>query len=325
MTESIPEVIHIDYSIFSTFQTCREKARLSYVESWRPMIAAAPLDFGSAWHRGIEALYVTRSIDRAKRAFTDELKERGSALPLNMESDEKRSIERGLYLLEAYEARWKESEPFKILMTPEGKPYVEVGFSVYICSWNGVPVMYSGVIDRIMQSTITGMVANFETKTTSSGLTQFSRQVKPNHQVTGYHLASASLGLNINETVWDMTFVSDRKPDARKGGWMTYGIDFEKDFGRVATRRSEADIAAFLQDLTQIALEYCEWRYGDLGRRLPIASQHWPRNAPTACSMYGRCQFSDVCASNLNMDLLRSTFKVEVWEPWNKRKEKIIA
>jgi hypothetical protein len=283
------------------------------------MITMAPLDFGSAWHRGLERLYVTGSIDEAKKGFTNELKERGSALPLSMDSDEKRSVERGLYLLEAYNARWKEGEPFELLRTPEGKPYVEIQFSIYIAEWRGIPIMYSGVIDRIMKSKMTGKIADFETKTTSQGLAQFAKQVKPNHQITGYYLATTTMGLDVQETIWDMTFVSSRKPDPKKGGWLQYGIDFEADFGRVATRRSQQDVDDFLADLTQVAHEYCEYRWG-YSRRDSFASPHWPRSAPTACHHYGGCQFRDVCASRLNPDLIRSNFKVEVWEPWNRKR-----
>src|SRR5262245_29425309 len=315
--DPIPDVIHIDYSISSTLRTCPEKARLSYVKSYRPVVTAPPLDFGSAWHRGIEKLYITGDIDVAKKAFTKELQDRESALPLSMDSDEKRSIERGLYLLEAYQQRWK-NEPFEQMWYEiEGvkKPYVEIQFSVYICEWRGRPVMYSGAIDRIMTSKLTGYVVNVETKTTTQSLSVFRQQSKSNHQITGYYLASQSLGLNIKETIWDMTFVSSRKPDPEKGGWMVYGIDFEKDFGRVSTRRSDFEIDDFLQDLEDTALEYCERRWGD-----KRTADHWPRNAPTACSMYGGCTYRDVCSTRLNQDLINSRFKVEIWEPWNRKR-----
>lgn len=308
----LPEVIHIDHSIFSTYQTCREKCRLSYVEGYRPVITAPPLDFGSAWHAGLAALYSNNmSIEAARGAFIHELQIRESALPLSMDSDEKRSIERGLYMLEAYVERWR-NEPYEVVRRPDtDEPYVEIGFAVYITSWRGIPVMLIGRIDRIMKSKVTGKIVNVESKTTSQGLDTFMKQLKPNHQVTGYHLAAKRLGLDISGTLWDAVFVSSRQPNPKKGGWMTYGIDFEKDFGRVETRRSDTDIEEFLSDLINIVNEYCEWRYG-AGAKSP----RWPRNAPTACHMYGGCQFRDVCASNVNTDILHSNFRIEPWEPW---------
>src|SRR5262249_8096888 len=160
-----------------------------------------------------------------------------SSLPMSMDADEKRSVERGLYMLEAYQSRWR-GEPFDLMwyeIDGVRKPYVEIQFSIFICEWRKRPIMYSGVIDRIMRSKMTVLVVNVETKTTSQVLSVFQQQVKPNHQVTGYYLASQSLNLDIKETIWDMTFVSSRKPDPKQGAWMVYGIDIEKDFGRAST------------------------------------------------------------------------------------------
>lgn len=334
---ALPETIFIDYSIFSTFQTCREKSRLSYVKSYRPIVTAPPLDFGAAWHRAQEILYgagldyinrrnsqgefihteKTRSeflalssdFERAKKAFVYELQERESALPLSMESDEKRSVERGLYLLEAYVDRWKD-EPYEIVRRPDtGQPYTEIGFAIYLFEWRGHPIMYVGRIDRIMRSRLTARTYNWEIKTTSQGLSVFMNQAKPNHQVTGYHLAALRMNLDVAATMWDATFVSSRKPS--KGGWMAFGIDIEKDFARVETRRSQIDIDSFLSDLVDIASEYCEWRWGSFAAR-----EWWPRSAPTACHQYGGCQYREVCQTNGNEAVIRTNFKVEVWEPW---------
>lgn len=225
-------------------------------------------------------------------------------------------VERGLAMLEAYVERWR-NEPYEVIRRPDtGQPYVEIGFSIYLFDWIAPdggrrPVFYVGRIDRIMRSKITGRAVNVESKTTSQNIDMFMKQIRPNHQVTGYHLAAKRLGLEIEETLWDAVFVSSRKPNPKAGGWMAWGIDFEKDFGRHTTRRTDQDIEDYLEnDLIPIAWERCNLLYG---ARQP---SRWPRNAPTACSQYGGCQFRDVCASNLNPDLIRSNFKIEVWEPW---------
>ena len=138
------DIIYLNYSTLSTFNTCREKARLSYIEHLAPIAEIPPLAFGSAFHEGIAEFYRTlpfksrdESLQHAKRGFINELKKRDSHLPLALESEERRSIERGIALIEAYVERWK-GESYEAVLRPDtNEPYVEIGFSVYLMEWNG--------------------------------------------------------------------------------------------------------------------------------------------------------------------------------------------
>lgn len=89
---------------------------------------------------------------------------------------------------------------------------------------------------------------------------------------------------------------------------MTFGIDVEKDFGRRETRRSEVDIDEFVKDLRYATTRWLSLRESSLHR--------WSRNAPTACYMYGGCQYLEVCSTNLNQNVIDSKFRVEPWAPW---------
>ena len=316
MTHS--DIIYVDFSILSTFRQCEEKGRLSYVEHYQPLQERAPLSFGSAFHAGIAEFYksLARGNDRvtsatyAKKGFIADLRNINSCLPISMESDEKRSVERGLTLLDAYIETYK-NENYENYCRPDtGEPYVEIGFAVYFMDWRGTPVVYVGRIDRIMRNRVDGRLYNFETKTTASGLTQYVKQVRPNHQVTGYHFAAREmLKLDVVGTVWDCIFVSDRQPKPDSSDvWLQRGIDIKKDLARHETRRSATDIEEFLYDLEMTTTRYLTLRESTLRR--------WTRNAPTACHMYGGCQFVDVCSTNLNENVLRTKFVVKPWEPW---------
>ena len=114
------EVIYVDHSILSTFALCNEKARLAYVEHHKSNKSALALDFGSCFHAGIQAYYeaiVTNkvqseeAINLAEIGFIKEWQARGGSLPIQLEGDEKRSLERGIWLTKAYIARWK-NEPY---------------------------------------------------------------------------------------------------------------------------------------------------------------------------------------------------------------------
>lgn len=307
------DVIYFDYSILSTFRHCNEKSRLAYEKHYQSKTTAPPLDFGGAFHAGVAGLNIAVAKNMsdpllyAKNEFLNELRVRGGSLPINMEGEERRSVERGIRLLECY--WWKyQNELYEQIMVGD-KPWVEIGFSVFVMEWHGKPVMFVGRIDAIKRSRTTGRYTIFETKTTTSGLSYYIQQVKPNHQITGYHwVCQELLGLDVRETIWDCVFVSDRKPDIMKGEWMEYGIDPEKDFSRTMTTRTPTDVEEFLFDLQFVITEYLRLRDMNLRR--------WTRNAPGACHQYGGCVFREVCRTNMNQTLIDSNFRVERWEPW---------
>lgn len=314
------EVIYLDYSITSTFRTCEEKARLSYVEHLHPKQTPIYFDFGACWHEAMAYLYngkLLKASDEillqmAKEGFIKELRSRGGALPLPMDQSEKRSIERGMYLLEAYQDRWR-NEPFENITyfdeQGEQKAYVEIGFALFLFEWRHKPVMFVGRLDRMMKNRITGKPTIFESKTTTQPLGIFVQQVRPNHQITGYHwMAAELLEWDVRETIWDCTYISSRQPDPQGGRWGLLGIDQKEDFARVPTMRSRVDVDEFVYDLTMTAHRYLQLVETNLRR--------WTRNAPTACHQFGGCIYRKVCGTNLNESIIRTDFKVERWEPW---------
>src|SRR5262245_19630638 len=148
--------IYIDYSIFSTLLTCEERSRVRYREGAVPMEEPLALGFGSAFHAGVEGWLRTADLQQSRASFLAEIKRRGTLLPISMDTDEKRSIERGLYLLEAYIEKYKD-EPYEIMRRPDdNKPYVEMAFAGNVMDWRGRPVYYTGKIDNIKRSLIDG-------------------------------------------------------------------------------------------------------------------------------------------------------------------------
>lgn len=325
------EGIFLDHSTLSTFGSCPEKGRLAFVEGYRPVVGIPSLDFGSAFHAGVagwgyassnfvprdgewirvdKELMYPEKVEIAKNAFLDQVRKMDAALPLSIQDTERRSIERGLNLVEAYCHRWK-SEVYEYMTWKDsGRPYVEIPFRVFLFEWYGTPVFYCGIIDSIKRSRVNGKVYINETKTTSLGLTQYVKQIRPNHQITGYHYAASEILAeeNIGGTVWDCTFVSDRKGNDKGDVWMARGIDMQKDFARVETMRSKVDLQNWLFDITEIAQEYLR-----LKERVDLT--RWPRKTAN-CHTYGGCWFRDVCSANLNKTILESNFKIQKWEPW---------
>jgi hypothetical protein len=308
------KVIFVDHSILSTFSTCHEKARLSYVEHIRPIETGPPLVFGSAFHAAIAAYYSeiaygrrAGAADAARTAFLKEVRESGpDSLPLSADSEEKRSVERGLYLIDAYIEKWSPLDTTweDILRPDTAEPYIEIGFAIYFMDWHGVPVVYAGKMDRLRRNRVDGNIYVWETKTTGSSVSYYVQQTRPNHQFTGYKWAARELlGMNVAGIILDVIHISDRKV----GGKFPNGIDIEKDFGRIETRRSQTDLDEFLCDI-KMKTEQFLTQQETPGR--------WDRNAPAACFMYGGCHYRDICNSNLNPSIIASKYRVERWAPW---------
>lgn len=316
MQVSKDEIIYVDHSILSTVAACKEKGRLSYVKHLRPRKEPPPLVFGSAFHAAIAAYYTcvsegrdsTESKKIACDAFIEEVKKApAGTLPINADNEEKRSVERGLYLVDAYIDKWHAGDAhwIDVVNPATQKPYIEVGFAHYFMSWKDVPVVVVGKIDRLRKNRIDDRIYNFETKTTGGSAQQYMNQTKPNHQITLYNwIANEVLGLEIAGTILDVIHVSDRKVN----GKFKNGIDIEKDFDRAETRRTGTDIREFLFDLQESVTEFLTLR--DSGKK------RWYRNAPGACNMYGGCHFRDVCNSNLNEGVIETLYRKERWEPW---------
>jgi len=366
MIDEVNKRIYIDNSTRAMFQACKEKARLGSFLGYRSKTSAASLDFGHAIHAGWEAYYdalaggwhdtdgwhtfeelakpdpfwdekselaytdKTTPTERAQAAFLRDLGHTGATLPVSLESEERRSLERGLYLLEAYIYRWR-NEPYENILI-NGEPQTEVGFRYFITRWEDYEVYYVGYIDRLMFNKMTQRPVIFEGKTTTQNLDLYTGQSKPNHQVTGYFPAAQALLKqffmpgrsegDVKECVWDAIFVSSRKPDMKKGltdRWWSYGIDLDHDFKRHTTTRSRTDITEFMIELEEDVQDYCRW--------LTSGKARWPRTAPGACHAFGGCQFRNRCSVNLDPEqetqFMESFFKVERWQPWIKITEKL--
>lgn len=310
-------VIFIDHSIISA-GVCEEKQRLTYIEHLTPVTTPSALLFGSAWHAGVASLYsntgdtLENRIRDAQKAFVDYLKEHEESLPISAETGEteRRTIERAFYMIDAYAKKWASNDIHwsDIINKATGKPYVEVGFSLYLMDWNGISVCAVGKIDRIRRSRIDNLAYNWETKTTTRGVKLYAETVRPNHQYTMYSWAARELlSIPLAGNILDAVFVSDRKI----GGKFATGVDPENDFGRFETRRSTRDIDEFLFDLKRAATRFLSLRDDLLMKRIARGERQ-----TAACFMYGGCHFRELCNSNLSNTILKTQYKVKEWHPW---------
>lgn len=335
-------IIYVDFSTLARFKACKEKARLENVNGWATRVQKTSLSFGHALHAGIAAYYDALAggyrdtngrwnhfsqwhnpLHEAQAAFLRDLKIMNTTIPVEIVGDERRSLERGIGLLEAYVSRYAE-ELYENILDANGAPLVEVGFTIPLCDFvnDGTKwtIVYCGYIDRIMRSLSTGRPTMVEFKHTTQALPRYIQQCKPNHQITGYFPYAQQLFPDLRDCEWDCVFVSSRKPDmgrAIHARFMMYGIDIDTDFQRVKTSRSKSDIDAWREDAIEDAREFARW--------LTSGKARWPRSAPGACFLYDGCQFRDRCSLNLDPVQERiymdERFVIRRWEPWKQIKE----
>lgn len=293
-------------STLETFRDCEEKYRFRYEEHLIPkkiLGREVKRSFGTAFHAAVETYHKSDGdIDQAELAFIKVARE--ADLPLTIdETDEPRTVERGLALFHAYLDRWK-NEPFRLLRDKDGKPYVEIRFSLHLFDYKGIPVLYAGIIDKIVEAGARIYVPDL--KTTRRGLSQFQNSMRPNHKLTGYYVGAKSiLGDKVFAIGHDAVFISKRKPNPKKGGWMAHGVDIEKDFMRTYTTRSQTDVDIWLRATIRTILDIIKRREEEEGP--------WDQNAPLACWRYGRCDYLDACLHNRDPIVMDSFYEKSEW------------
>lgn len=317
-------IFYVDYSTLSQFAACREFSRLSTKENLTSQREYYPFTFGGAFHHALNTLNVDNDLEKAQLAFVEYLKDENSTLPINIEAD-RRSVERGLNLINAYRERWM-YEPYEVVRFPDGRPYSELGFRINLGSvpshlvTEEIPIFLCGTVDKLVRHKEAGTYHGFETKTTTQGLSQFIKHVKPNMQINIYDYALYEMyGFDIKDFIWDCIFISDRQPKAKGTAWEQLGIDIEKDFARQTTTRSVVDRKEFLFDLKHKVLEYIEWYFSSEPR--------WPRDGAFngKCHMFGGCMYLDICQSNLNPMIISGLYTKKEWKPWEEKKTTYIV
>lgn len=310
------DCIFLDISGLSSFSICKEKGRLSMIQHLRTKKPVPALNFGSAFHAGVAVLGENRDdLNGAFEAFVESLKTQNAALPIDIMDSDKHSVERGLNLLRAYQAKWYNEHLETIKSGPQNKPLIELKFRVHLFDWRGVPVVLCGIIDRAAVDRMTNILYLVETKTTGLALSQYQEQVRPNHQISCYTWALREWGYDVTETIWDMIYKSNRKPDLKSGdAWLNLGIDLEKDFRRFPTSRNARDLQEFEFDIKSIAADYLTM----VGRSL----DRWPRTASAmSCHMMGGCMYKDICNTHLSEAVIRTNYEVKEWKPWEESEE----
>lgn len=310
--------VYINFSSLDLIQQCMKKAYFRLHRSLAAEIEHPALTTGKGVHKALEVWYAGKREDRKASSWqTDQnisrllagqepdltgkdLRVAAIAAYLN-ETDslknnpnlEARDRSNVINILNAYFDYYLEDE-FELFSDKDG-PFLERSFELpvplsrnyYEAPFEKKPlrIYLHGTIDMILQNALTGSLVVTDHKTSSSLGKDFINRIKPNFQYTGYF--------------WGAMEYFELQPEY----FMVNGLQIAK------TKQS------FLRQRTHISLDEIEdlWlSLEDASRRYLDATfaERWPMSAPNACTMWGGCEYKQVCevGPKLRENVLAASF-----------------
>lgn len=297
---------YYDSTMISTFMKCPKLFDYKFNQNLRSRGEAYALTFGILLHSAIEQYWRDRfdNVDHeqaiynaARLAFNNSWQK----LP-NLNTVELKRTRFALvraivsyfdhYIGEAQESyQLKHVTPMSATLKGETGPAVEINFKLAIKDANEIEAVYCGYIDAIRGEADRVFVADYKTTTKTLNDWYFLNWAI-DVQITGYVLAAHMMGFS-----------------SIQGGYidavqlLENGAEFKLHF----VPRSKENLNEFLEDIGYYIAE----------ERRCAREDFYPRNR-TACSMFGGCEFIEVCKSPeiARQPILYSNFdEVEPWDP----------
>jgi hypothetical protein len=291
-----------DNTRLSAFKTCQRKFYFRHVRHWAGEGVSSALAFGSAWHRAMDVLWLTRSVDKAMIAWENEMLENGFDADILFEMNDMRNWGTAKAMLTNYLKQYGNwLDTIKILG-------VEQPFAVPL--GKSAKTFYVGRLDKIWKPEKKGHVFTHEHKTTSKYKkdgpfrADFMSSFSPNAQIDGYAYAGQLL-----------------YPDSFKGVWVDAALvhkTVHNGFRVIPIDKSLSMLDAWLWE----AIYYANEIDTSL-KMLEVCSpddpymRTFPKNTESCQDYYG-CVYQSVCRFHPNPMRVDTPegFKVEKWEPF---------
>lgn len=289
---------------------CLREERLRYVDSVVPVAKSDALRFGTLWHHGQEAWWLSDAADRLANALGAV---RGHATP----DTDAYELARCEAMLIGYDERWR-GEQYEVIS-------VEAEFRAPLVNPEtgaaSRTFQRAGKIDAIVRDA-TGRKLNFEHKTSGEDVSpgsSFWARLRMGGQTAGYIRGAESLGHQVDGVVYDVARKPALKPlqaNSRRDRAETpdeyrtrcleaIAEDPDKYFQRGLVVRLEEQMAEADSELWQLGQTLREHH------RLGLA----PRNVD-ACQRYGNtCSYFSICAGESSADDDRQFRRLEWAHP----------
>jgi hypothetical protein len=303
-SEAELERLTLDNSTLNIFSTCPRKFLYRKVLNLVPLQSSPALSFGSAFHAGLEAYYLNKSVLDVLKAFADTAQSSSSSL-VNTRAEakekgmkEEHSVEFGLDLMMKYMERYPlQGEKFKIMLTSKGEPMMEVGFALHL---------NSGILIGKMDG-VTDPGDLLEHKTTGSYIdSKFLSQYTVHNQISLYLAALRDFtGRRPKGCTVNVIMVKDYKKQTEEKD--------DKLFRRVHVSRTDSQ-------LDQVLRQY-EFRLHQVKNFLRIGFDAFYQAAPDSCFFkWNACEYLPLCQAQekdaIEM-IMNGFYKREEWCPYD--------
>jgi len=274
------KVNEYDYTMMSTFLTCRRKYKFAHIEGIVPKVTATPLTFGGAIHKALDEWYKSKNPDKAIEIFKGEYTE-------NKELDSKRTHAMGEWMINNYHARYV-NQPCTTIAT-------EQAFTLPLENGNNL----IGRLDKIIEWDDVLWVMDH--KTTSQLGASYFKMHTPNLQFDGYVWAARQLGYNVQGLIVDALLVAKGLLESSARSRLT---PCARDFAV----RSDAAVEEYVREVNGI----------QRGMDLALEEDNYYANYD-ACTYYGECAYRKICMEDpgIRQRVKEMDYEENRWDPRN--------
>ena len=307
----------ISVSEANSYLACRKKHDYRYRQQLVPAEEKRPLTLGKGAHTGMEGWYLTFNPDHAllnTREYLLKSTYREGLIPL---------VEG---MLRGYCEYWKDDpELYEVL-------HVELPFKVPLISPSGRASRIFdivGRVDMVVRRKSDDSIWIFEHKTVGTKDRNYFNRLDTDYQVRAYAWAvSRYLGVQVQGVVYNVLRTKlPVEPDVLKNGSISKraNIDttievFEAALSRTGSDPSEyADVldrlrnegnTFFLREEREFTPEELhQWALDFYFITRDIRNSGSPYRNPTSCTLYGGCEFRELCAGLLPADEIHNRYR----------------
>jgi len=237
----------LDYTTMSDFLTCRMRWYWRHRRNLTPIQKSLALLFGAALHIGFKVIYTEGDpIEAFKEAYQ----------PQDVPEGEKRTVEHGVRILEAYLKQYK-TNPFEVIEC-NGSHVIKISKDIE----------YAARMDAVIKWQ-TKQVYVMEHKTTSSLGYHFFDNFVLNHQIEGYIVACQDKYGECEGVLIDAISTAKQPRQRFMRDIATRTIEQQNNFGKEVL---------------------------DISRNITYAIEHnsYPMNK-SMCNYYGACPYKELC------------------------------
>lgn len=331
----------LTHSRMSSFKTCPRKHQFEYELGFRRDRDAQPLRMGQAVHEGLDVMKRGGSLDEACQAVYANYAELPTWANTPDLLDEWRvECQTVVRLLAGWQWRWGTFGLKQVVSEYAfNLPLVNPETGASSRTWR-----IAGKIDGIVELP-DGRLAVLEHKTTSEDLSidgDYWRRLRIDQQISLYYLAARAMGYEVQTVIYDVlrkpsiapkiiadldaagckividstgnrVFKKDGSPretgDSEKGYIQKVHRETAEEFGeRLSADMAERpDFYFARQEIPRLDADIEQFRYElwDIGKQ--IAADRPYRNT-SACTMFGRCPYLDVCHLKVDREMVPAGF-----------------